>query len=48
MISGEVQLTPQLFVDTLTNSISLSKTNNEKIEKIQNWGKQHALPATKQ
>ena len=48
MISGETQLTPQLFVDTLTNTISLSKTNQAGIEKIQNWGKQHALSASKQ
>ena len=48
IISEEIPLTPQLFVDTMTNMISLSKTNPENIEKIQTWGKEHALPATKQ
>ena len=47
-ISEEIQLTPQLFTDTLSNLISLSKTNPEKIEKIRTWGKEHAVSATKQ
>ena len=47
-ISEEIQLTQQLFVDTLSNLISLSKTNPEKIEKIRTWGKEHAVSATKQ
>ena len=47
-ISEEIQLTPNLFIDTLSNLISLSKTNPEKIEKIRIWGKEHAISATKQ
>lgn len=47
-ISEEIPLTPQLVIDILSNMISLSKTNKENIEKIQKWGKEHAISATKQ
>lgn len=47
IISNETQLTPQLFLDVITNTVSLSKTNPEKIEKIRKWGLEHAQPATK-
>lgn len=47
VISEDAQLTSQMFIDTLTSLISLSKTNPENIEKIKAWGKEHAMPATK-
>ena len=47
MVADEIQLTPQLFLDVFTNTISLSKTNPEKIERIRSWGLEHAVSATK-
>ena len=47
VVANDITLTEQLFVDTFNKTVSLSKTNPEKITKIQNWGKEHALPATK-
>ena len=48
VIADNIELTPQLFIDVITNTVSLSKTNPENIEKIRNWGKEHAMHATKQ
>lgn len=47
VVANDVTLTEQLFVDTFNKTVSLSRTNPEKITKIQNWGKEHALSATK-
>jgi ATP-dependent 26S proteasome regulatory subunit len=47
VVADNIQLTQELFINTLSNTISLSKTNPEKIEKIRTWGKEHAMPATK-
>ena len=42
-----VQLTEQLVIDELSKVVSLSKTNPEKINKIREWGKERAIPASK-
>ena len=47
VIADGVQLSQQLFIDVINNTISLSKTNPENIEKIRTWGLEHALSATK-
>ena len=47
VVADNVELTQQLFIDVLSNTISLSKTNPDKIEKIRKWGLEHALNATK-
>ena len=43
----KVQLTEQLVIDELSKVVSLSKTNPEKINKIREWGKERAIPASK-
>lgn len=47
VIADGLQLSEQLFIDVISNMVSLSKTNAENIEKIRVWGLEHALPATK-
>lgn len=47
VVANNISLTEQLFIDTFTKTVSLSKTNPEKIEQIRAWGKDHAIPATK-
>lgn len=42
-----IQLTEQLVIDELSKVVSLSKTNPEKINKIREWGKERAIPASK-
>lgn len=48
VVANNITLTENIFIDTFNKTVSLSKTNPEKIEKIRAWGKDHALPATKQ
>lgn len=48
VVANNIQLTPNIFIDTFSKTVSLSKTNPEKIEKIRVWGKEHAISATKQ
>ena len=48
VVANNIQLTQNIFVDTFSKTVSLSKTNPEKIEKIRAWGKEHAISATKQ
>lgn len=48
VVANDVNLTENLFIDTFTKTVSLSKTNPEKINKIRDWGKEHAVSATKQ
>ncbi len=43
----DLQLTEQFLKDELSKVVSLSKTNPEKIEKIRNWTKDRALPASR-
>jgi hypothetical protein len=47
VIANNIQLTQNIFVDTFNKTVSLSKTNPEKIEKIRAWGKEHAISASK-
>ena len=48
VVANNIQLTQNIFIDTFNKTVSLSKTNPEKIEKIRSWGKNHAVSATKQ
>lgn len=48
VVANNITLTESLFIDAFTKTVSLSKTNPEKIEKIRTWGKEHAVSATKQ
>ena len=48
VVANDIQLTENIFIDTFNKTVSLSKTNPEKINKIRDWGKEHAVPATKQ
>ena len=43
----DLQTTETLLVDELSKVVSLSKSNPEKIEKIRNWGKSRAVPASR-
>ena len=43
----ELQLSEDLIINELSKVMSLSKTNPEKVEKIRNWGKERAVPASK-
>jgi len=43
----DLQLTENLIIDELSKVMSLSKTNPEKVEKIRNWGKERAVPASR-
>lgn len=47
VVANNITLTEQLFIDTFNKTVSLSKTNPEKITKIQKRDKEHAVPATK-
>lgn len=47
LVANDITLTQDLFINAFTNTVSLSKTNPEKIEKIRSWGKDHAVSATK-
>lgn len=47
VVANNTSLTEELFINTFTKTVSLSKTNPEKINKIKTWGKEHAVPATK-
>ena len=47
VVANNIQLTQNIFIDTFNKTVSLSKTNPEKIEKIRNWGKEHAISASK-
>ena len=42
-----VQLSEKLVIEELQKVVSLSKTNPEKINKIRQWGKERAIPASK-
>lgn len=48
VVANNITLTETIFIDTFTKTVSLSKTNPEKIEKIRAWGKEHAVSATKE
>jgi len=48
VVANNIQLTQNIFIDTFNKTVSLSKTNPEKIEKIRSWGKEHTVSATKQ
>lgn len=48
VVANNIQLTESLFIDTFSKTVSLSKSNPEKIEKIRVWGKEHAVSATKE
>lgn len=43
-----LKLTEQLLLEELSKVVSISKTNSEKVEKIRSWGKERAVPASKQ
>lgn len=43
----DTHLTEMFIKDELSKVVSLSKTNPEKIEKIRNWTKERAVPASK-
>lgn len=43
-----IQLSEELVIEELQKVVSLSKTNPEKINKIRAWGKERAIPASKQ
>ena len=43
----DIQLTEQFIKDELSKVVSLSKTNPEKIERIRNWTRDRAVPASK-
>jgi SpoVK/Ycf46/Vps4 family AAA+-type ATPase len=47
VVANNIQLTQNIFIDTFNKTVSLSKTNPEKIEKIRAWGKEHAISASK-
>jgi len=47
VVANNIQLTQNIFIDTFSKTVSLSKTNPEKIEKIRAWGKEHAISASK-
>lgn len=47
VVANNIQLTQNIFIDTFNKTVSLSKTNPEKIEKIRNWGREHAISASK-
>jgi len=47
VVANNITLTENIFTDTFTNTVSLSKTNPDKINKIRTWGLEHAMPATK-
>lgn len=47
VVANNIQLTQNIFIDTFNKTVSLSKTNPEKIEKIRAWGKEHAVSASK-
>ena len=42
-----IQLSERLIIEELQKVVSLSKTNPEKINKIRQWGKERAIPASK-
>lgn len=42
-----IQLSERLITEELQKVVSLSKTNPEKINKIRQWGKERAIPASK-
>ena len=42
-----IQLSEKLVIEELQKVVSLSKTNPEKINKIRQWGKERAIPASK-
>ena len=43
----EIQLSEELIISELQKVVSLTKTNPEKINKIREWGKERAIPASK-
>jgi len=47
VVANNVTLTEQLFLETFAKTVSVSKTNPDKIEKIRNWGKERAKQASK-
>ena len=47
VVANNIQLTQNIFIDTFNKTVSLSKTNPQKIEKIRSWGKEHAISASK-
>lgn len=47
VVADNITLTESIFTDTFRNTISLSKTNPEKINKIRAWGLEHAVAASK-
>lgn len=47
VVAKEQGLTQELIINKFANSLSVSKTNPEKIESIRKWGQEHATPASK-
>lgn len=48
VVANNITLTQNTFIDAFSNTISLSKTNPDKINKIRAWGHEHATPAAKE
>ena len=48
VVANNITLTQNTFIDAFNNTVSLSKTNPDKINKIRAWGHEHATPATKE
>lgn len=47
VVANNITLTKNIFIDSFSKTISLSKSNPEKIEKIRVWGNEHAVRASK-
>ena len=45
-LNGDNSVTEQLFRDSFSNIVPLSKTSPEQIEAIRNWGRERAVPAS--
>lgn len=45
--NNNIQLSEDLIINELQKVVSLTKTNPEKINKIREWGKERAIPASK-
>ena len=48
VVANNITLTQNTFIDAFNNTVSLSKTNPDKINKIRAWGHEHATPASKE